>query len=40
VKVLSGNSPVESVLLDKRAEQLSVADFVALTNAIEAGLKK
>lgn len=40
VKVLSGNAPVESVLLDKRAEQLSVADFVALTNAVEAGLKK
>ncbi len=40
VKVLSGSAPVESALLDKRAEQLSVADFVALTNAIEAGLRK
>lgn len=40
VKVLSGNSPVESVLLDKRAEQLSVAEFVELTNAIGAALKK
>jgi 16S rRNA (adenine1518-N6/adenine1519-N6)-dimethyltransferase len=40
VKVLSGNAVVESPLLDKRAEQLSVAEFVALTNAIEAGLKR
>jgi 16S rRNA (adenine1518-N6/adenine1519-N6)-dimethyltransferase len=40
VKVLSGNAIVESPLLDKRAEQLSVPEFVALTNAIEAGLKK
>jgi 16S rRNA (adenine1518-N6/adenine1519-N6)-dimethyltransferase len=40
VKVLSGNATVESDLLDKRAEQLSVPEFVALTNAIEAGLKK
>ena len=40
VKVLSGNSPVESVFLDKRAEQLSVPDFVALTNAIGTALKK
>jgi 16S rRNA (adenine1518-N6/adenine1519-N6)-dimethyltransferase len=40
VKVLSGSATIESVLLDKRAEQLSVAEFVDLTNAIEAGLKK
>ncbi|MBI3520705.1 MAG: 16S rRNA (adenine(1518)-N(6)/adenine(1519)-N(6))-dimethyltransferase RsmA [Bacteroidetes bacterium] len=40
VKVLSGNNAVESVYLDKRAEQLSVADFVELTNAIELAIKK
>ena len=40
VKVLSGNSVVESVYLDKRAEQLSVDEFVALTNAIEQAIKK
>jgi 16S rRNA (adenine1518-N6/adenine1519-N6)-dimethyltransferase len=40
VKVLSGNSPVESVYLDKRAEQLSVAEFVELTNAIATALNK
>lgn len=40
VKVLSGNATVESVYLDKRAEQLSVAEFVALTNSIEAALNK
>ncbi|MBA4241703.1 MAG: 16S rRNA (adenine(1518)-N(6)/adenine(1519)-N(6))-dimethyltransferase [Sphingobacteriaceae bacterium] len=40
VKVLSGNAAVDSVYLDKRAEQLSVSDFVALTNAIEQALKK
>ena len=40
VKVLSGNSVVESVYLDKRAEQLSVAEFVELTNSIEIALKK
>ena len=40
VKVLSGNSVVESVFLDKRAEQLSVPDFVALTNAIALAIKK
>lgn len=39
VKVLSGNAVVESVFLDKRAEQLSVADFVSLTNAIEQAIK-
>lgn len=38
IKVLSGNAVVESPLLDKRAEQLSVADFTALTNAVEKGL--
>jgi 16S rRNA (adenine1518-N6/adenine1519-N6)-dimethyltransferase len=40
VKVLSGNAPVDSIFLDKRAEQLSVSDFVALTNAIELAIKK
>jgi 16S rRNA (adenine1518-N6/adenine1519-N6)-dimethyltransferase len=35
VKVLCGNAVVESVYLDKRAEQLSVAEFVELTNSIE-----
>ena len=39
VKVLSGNSAVESVYLDKRAEQLSVAEFVELTNSIEKAIK-
>jgi len=39
VKVLSGNAIVESVYLDKRAEQLSVDEFVALTNSIEAAVK-
>lgn len=40
VKVLSGNSVVESLYLDKRAEQLSVAEFVELTNSIEKAIKK
>ena len=40
VKVLSGNSVVESVYSDKRAEQLSVAEFVELTNSIEKAIKK
>jgi len=40
VKVLSGNSVVESIYLDKRAEQLSVAEFVELTNSIELAIKK
>jgi 16S rRNA (adenine1518-N6/adenine1519-N6)-dimethyltransferase len=40
VKVLSGNASVDSVFLDKRAEQLSVDDFVTLTNAIELAMKK
>ena len=39
VKVLSGNSIVDSIYLDKRAEQLSVAEFVELTNSIEKALK-
>ncbi len=39
VKVLSGNAVVESVYLDKRAEQLSVAEFVELTNSIEKAIK-
>lgn len=39
VKVLSGAAVIDSVFLDKRAEQLSVADFVALTNALESSLK-
>ena len=40
VKVLSGNCIVDSIYLDKRAEQLSVAEFVALTNSIELAIKK
>lgn len=40
VKVLSGNALVESIYLDKRAEQLSVAEFVELTNSIERAIKK
>ena len=40
VKVLSGNNVVESIYLDKRAEQLSVAEFVELTNSIEFALNK
>lgn len=40
VKVLSGNNIVESIYLDKRAEQLSVNEFVALTNSIEQAIKK
>jgi len=39
VKVLSGNCIVESIYLDKRAEQLSVVEFVELTNAIEIAIK-
>lgn len=34
VKVLTGNNPVDCIYLDKRAEQLSVKEFVELTNAI------
>ena len=40
VKVLSGNALVESIYLDKRAEQLSVDEFVKLTNSIEKAIKK
>ena len=40
VKVLSGNSIVDSIYLDKRAEQLSVTEFVELTNSIELAIKK
>ena len=40
VKVLSGNNIVDSIYLDKRAEQLSVTEFVALTNSIELAIKK
>ena len=40
VKVLSGNSIVNSIYLDKRAEQLSVTEFVELTNSIELAIKK
>jgi 16S rRNA (adenine1518-N6/adenine1519-N6)-dimethyltransferase len=39
IKALSGNTIVNSVYLDKRAEQLGVIEFVALTNAIEVALK-
>ena len=35
VKVLCGNAEVQSIYLDKRAEQLSVNEFVELTNSIE-----
>ncbi len=35
VKILSGNNIVDSIYMDKRAEQLSVNEFVELTNAIE-----
>ncbi len=34
VKVLTGNNTVDCIYLDKRAEQLSVKEFVELTNAI------
>lgn len=40
VKVLSGNSLVESIYLDKRAEQLSVTEFVQLTNSIEQAIRE
>lgn len=39
VKVLSGNHVVESVYLDKRAEQLSVNEFVELTNSIQQAIQ-
>ena len=35
IKLLGVQNPIESLLLDKRAEQLSVQQFVELTNAIE-----
>ncbi len=35
LKVLFGNRPVHHPLLDQRAEQLGVSDFVALTRAFE-----
>lgn len=40
VKLLSGNSAINSLYLDKRAEQLSVSQFVELTNSVEEALKK
>lgn len=40
VKLLSGNSVINSLYLDKRAEQLSVSQFVELTNSVEEALKK
>lgn len=40
IKVLSGNNAVESAYLDKRPEQLSVAEFVELTRAIDMAIKK
>lgn len=39
VKSMVGNHLVDSIYLDKRAEQLSVVEFVQLTNAIEQSLK-
>jgi 16S rRNA (adenine1518-N6/adenine1519-N6)-dimethyltransferase len=39
VKSLSGNHNIDSVYLDKRAEQLSVNEFVELTNAVEKAIK-
>lgn len=39
VKTLSGNAVVDSVYMDKRAEQLSVPQFVELTNAVEKAMK-
>jgi 16S rRNA (adenine1518-N6/adenine1519-N6)-dimethyltransferase len=39
VKSMVGNHTVDSIYLDKRAEQLSVVEFVQLTNAIEKALK-
>ncbi len=40
IKVLSGSAVVDSDLLDKRAEQLSVVQFVELTNKVEQSLKQ
>lgn len=39
IKSISGNHHIDSVYLEKRAEQLSVNEFVELTNAIEAAIK-
>lgn len=39
IKVLSGSAVVDSDLLDKRAEQLSVVQFAELTNKVEQSLK-
>lgn len=40
VKALSGNNLIESAYLEKRPEQLSVQQFVELTQAVEAAMKK
>lgn len=40
IKALSGSAVVDSDLLDKRAEQLSVVQFVELTNKVEQSLKQ
>ena len=40
VKALSGNQHIESPLLDKRPEQLSVQQFIELTQAVELAIKK
>ena len=39
VKSLSGNHVINSIYLDKRPEQLSVKEFVELTNSIENSIK-
>ncbi len=40
VKTLSGKCIIESIYLDKRAEQLSVKEFVSLTNSIQNAQEK
>lgn len=40
IKLLSGSTHVNSVYMDKRAEQLSVAQFIELTNSVQQALKK
>ncbi len=40
IKVLCGNVEVQSIYLDKRAEQLSVNEFIELTNSIEQAIKQ
>lgn len=40
VKALSGNNHIESAYLEKRPEQLSVQQFVELTQAVETAIKK